>query len=212
LGVIGLPLAIWRSVVAERNARVAEQSHQNERYQTAAKMLGDQVLAVRLGGIYALDRLARENPKGYHVTAMELFCAFIRNPPRDERDEVTSAKEVATEEPDESGDKSQEKLKPLRQDIGEVIKKIRTRSEQGIEIESENYSLDLSKANLSGASLFGADLTAANLTRADLTGANLTGADLTGAYLTEANLTGPTFPGEYEIRESGHASIKTEAD
>ena len=47
-------------------------------------MLGSNVLAVRLGGIYALQRLAKENPLEYHVQIMLLFCSFVRHPTKDE--------------------------------------------------------------------------------------------------------------------------------
>ena len=43
-------------------------------------MLGSGTLAVRLGGIYALQRLATEHPEQYHIQIMQLFCAFVRNP------------------------------------------------------------------------------------------------------------------------------------
>ena len=43
-------------------------------------MLGSEQLSVRLGGIYALARLAREDPGDYHTQIMSLLCAFIRNP------------------------------------------------------------------------------------------------------------------------------------
>ena len=51
-------LAVWRSIVAERQADTAQQSLLNERYQKGAEMLGNEVLSVRMGGIYALGRLA----------------------------------------------------------------------------------------------------------------------------------------------------------
>ena len=40
-------------------------------------------LSVRLGGIYALRRLAEEHPGQYHIQSMELLCAFVRNPKED---------------------------------------------------------------------------------------------------------------------------------
>ena len=43
-------------------------------------MLGSEVLSVRLGGIYALQRLAEEWPDQYHIQIMRLFCAFVRLP------------------------------------------------------------------------------------------------------------------------------------
>ncbi len=195
LGVIGLPLAIWRSLVAERNARVAERSHQNERYQTAAKMLGDSILAVRLGGIYALDRLARESPKEYHITAMELFCAFVRNPPHEEADTAAEAMESTPEGTDKPGKKAQEEPIPLRQDIQEIVERIRTRSKTGIEIEDAKFRLNLLEANLGKAKLFRANLSDAILSRTNLSGALLTIANLYRAYLTKANLSGTFLTG-----------------
>ena len=59
-GVIAILFAVWRSIVAARQATTAQLGLLNERYQKGAEMLGSKVLAVRLGGIYALDRLARE--------------------------------------------------------------------------------------------------------------------------------------------------------
>ena len=61
--IIGLPLVIWRSVVAERQADAAQRQSEtaqrgllNERYQKGSEMLGSEVLTVRFGGIYALAR------------------------------------------------------------------------------------------------------------------------------------------------------------
>ena len=43
-------------------------------------MLGNDVLSVRLGGIYALLRLAEDNPEQYHVQIMDLLCGSVRHP------------------------------------------------------------------------------------------------------------------------------------
>ena len=83
-GVFTLLLAIWRGVVANRQANTAQQGLLNERYQKGAAMLGSEVLSVRLGGIYALQRLAEESPGQYHIQIMRLFCAFVRLPTRDQ--------------------------------------------------------------------------------------------------------------------------------
>ena len=61
-GAIALSLAVWRARVASRQADTAQQGLLDERYQKGAEMLGSQVNAVRLGGIYALERLARDYP------------------------------------------------------------------------------------------------------------------------------------------------------
>lgn len=81
--IVALPIAIWRSRVAERQADIAQQSVLNERYQKSAEMLGSGVLSVRLGGIVALEHLALEHPAQYHVEVMRLLFAFIRQPIED---------------------------------------------------------------------------------------------------------------------------------
>ena len=97
-GLVALPLAVWRGVVADKQSTaahrqaataleqsaIAQRSLLNERYQQGANMLGDAVLSVRLGGIYALERLAAEHPEEYHVRIMKLLCAFVRHPTGDE--------------------------------------------------------------------------------------------------------------------------------
>ena len=47
-------------------------------------MLGNDVLSVRLGGIYALHSLAEEHPHQYYVQSMRLLCAFVRHPHKHE--------------------------------------------------------------------------------------------------------------------------------
>ena len=190
-GVIAIGLAIWRSRVADRQAKtaqrqaeIAEGGLRNDRYQKSAEMLGSEVPSVRLGGIYALQRLAEEDPEQYHVQIMRLLCAFVRHPPKNEY----------------------EKAKTLREDVHAIMEAIAIRSDVGIKLEEEMpnlYGADLryarfrdgclrrlnfSHANLSGADLSGADLSGSWFIKADLSGANLSGADLSNSWFTQADL------------------------
>ena len=79
-GVVAVILALWRIRVSEKQAQTARLGLLNERFQRDAEMLGSSVLSVRIGGIHALDDLAREDPKLYHVRVMGLLCAFVRHP------------------------------------------------------------------------------------------------------------------------------------
>lgn len=71
----GLPIAAWRSYTAHRQAETAQNSLLDERYQSAAKMLGGR-MAVRLAGIYALDRMARCH-LSHHVLIMSAFLLWF---------------------------------------------------------------------------------------------------------------------------------------
>ena len=121
-GIIALPLAIWRGVVADRQASAAQRQAEtaleqadtaqrgllNERYQQGAEMLGSGVLAVRLAGVYALERLAKESPCEYHVQIMKLFCEFVRDP--------TMHNSIVSH-PDESYEEQDERIRKVRADV-----------------------------------------------------------------------------------------------
>ena len=189
-GLIAIGFGIWRGVVADRQAKAsrhqAETSHRsllNERYQKGAEMLGSKVLSVRLGGIYALQRLAGEEPERYHVQITHLFCAFVGHPTEDE-DYMAALKII------------QQKPPKLREDVLAAMTAIGTRSEDDIELEKkEKFSLTLAGANLADATLSGANLSGANLAKADLTIANLINTTLLEANLTDTNLTGADLTG-----------------
>ena len=203
--IAALPLAIWRSKVAERQADTAQRSLLNERYQKGAEMLGSEILSVRLGGIYALQHLASEHSEQYHVQIMRLLCTFVRNPTKDSEE---NAKKIKQSESETRSPPSDTQVKPTmpRSDIQAIMEAIGSRSEAQIEIEEqEDYRLDLrlsnlqylhlhlGEANLSRVLLVGADLTGACLSRVKLShalmfNADLTYADLGGANLSEANL------------------------
>ena len=80
--VVGGGIAIW---VAYRRSVISHRGLQNERYQKAAEMLGNKVMAVRLGGIYALHRLGKDDPEQYHVEIMRLLSSFVRYPTEETR-------------------------------------------------------------------------------------------------------------------------------
>ena len=174
--IIAVLVAIWRSTVAERQAETSEQSLLNERYQRGAEMLGSEVRAVRLGGIYALERLAVEYPGEYHIQVMNLLCAFVRNPTEDFGTEVMADRQFM--------------LSSLRNDVQVAITVVGKRSRPGLDIEqaTKNFRFDLSGADLSGGYLVGANLAGADLRSATLAGTNFMNADLSKAILAGATM------------------------
>lgn len=196
-GIIAIWVAIWRGVVADSQARSsqdqakaalkqAETSQRgllNERYQKGAEMLGSEVLSVRVGGIYALQRLASDEPERYHVQITHLFCTFVSHPTEDE--DYMAALRVIQQKPHQ-----------LREDVQVAITAIGTRTKDEIELEKrEKFSVTLTGANLAAAHVSGTNLTGANLTKADLTIANLINANLLEANLTNTNLSGADLTG-----------------
>ena len=184
-GALALIFAVWRGVLSQRQAKTAERQAEaalrqtetaqlqvetsqrqteiaqqgllNERYQRGAEMLGSGVLAVRLGGIYALHRLVEEHPEEYHIQIMKLFCSFVRKPTSSDSDLAKNGDEATG----------------LREDVQAVMAAIGERGTAGLALENEaNFTLDLRGADLSFARLSGTNLEKANLTRAKLRSAD----------------------------------------
>lgn len=62
LAMLGGTLAAFGALVTYMNLRVTRRGHQTDRFAKAVELLGDDKPATRLGGIYALDAIARESP------------------------------------------------------------------------------------------------------------------------------------------------------
>ncbi|HET7092814.1 MAG TPA: hypothetical protein VFI22_05025, partial [Thermomicrobiales bacterium] len=76
----GLVVAWQQLGQTSQNLRVSEEGQITDRFTRAVDQLGDDDLTVRLGGIYALERIARDSPRDYAAT-MEVLTAFARQPP-----------------------------------------------------------------------------------------------------------------------------------
>ena len=184
-GVVALAFALWRALVAQSQARAAhgqtqtaQQSLLNERYQRGAEMLGSPVPSVRLGGIFALQRLAEERPEQYHVQVMRLLCAFVKDP---DGDAATYAGRQVN--PIAVAQHS------LRQDVQAAIEGISSILARGTFIDREPHTyVDLRGAQLSGIYLEGGDLSGADLSYADLVRADLQNTKIRGARLTRVQL------------------------
>jgi len=174
--------ATQNAFAATKNAELAEQGQITERFTKAIEQLGSDNLSIRLGGIYALERIAKDSVRD-HWTIMEVLSAFVReNAPLKEDLEAKKAE----------GEQQPQKL---RTDIQAALTIIGRRDP---EKDPENQRLDLSKVNIAGAELMKAQLQGANLSEANLQeanlidanlqGANLGGTNLKGAWLHEANL------------------------
>ena len=153
--------------------QIAEQGQITDRYNAAVTNLGSPSVDVRLGGIYALQRIMQDSPRD-QPTVVAVLCAFVR----DHANAATAKSSRPSAPPYTSPVPS---LPPT--DIQAALTVVGTRS---IAYDGSITVVDFTRADLSGADLTGANLTGADLTGADLTGADLTGADLHGAVLTEA--------------------------
>jgi hypothetical protein len=181
---------------------------------------GHKLFEIRVGGIYALERIARESPEDYWPI-MEVLTAYVRRNARWLPEEgqggeaVSDVVRKSAEDPyiSPSYELATTEVPTPDPDILAIMTVLRRRT--GSLFHGEREALDLretqlaganlSEANLLGAWLFGANLSGAyifvaNLSRALLTRANLTAAyifvaNLSDAKLEEANLSGADLRG-----------------
>ena len=189
--IVGLPLAIWRTAVAkqqanasDRQTETAERRLKNELYEKGAEMLGNDVTSVRLGGIYRLKGLAKENPGDYLDQVFELLCAFVRDPP-DEKARELRAGAKNWQNPGASTVKG-----ILRDDVQTAMNIIARRwQEPEVQCNWEGFRpLDLRGARLECLEAEACDFTGAILHGAILDGANLTDASLRDAKMSDGSM------------------------
>jgi uncharacterized protein YjbI with pentapeptide repeats len=186
LVLIGFALTAWRIKVSDKQVKAIEDGQVTERFGRAVEHLGAQRsdgwpnLEVRLGGIFALERIARKSEED-HWTVMEVLCAYVReNAPLKPGAKPEETSGVEEEEQETTGKPS---LQPPRVDVQAALTVIGRREKR-----KEPGQIDLGGARLQQAHLNRAHLPSAEFGRSDLRGAQLQYANLEWASLWEADL------------------------
>jgi hypothetical protein len=205
--IVGGSALLFGLYFTAQTLRINREGQITERFTRAIDQLGATYddgtprIEIRLGGIYALERIAGDSPERDYSTVMEVLTAYVREntrqapgPSKRSSEESSSplhplrrwfrstanANEVAEQaaplEPRRPTADIQAILDVLRRAQNRVPKEYRT-------------SLDLHEAFLRGAALFGANLRGANLYNANLQKAILQEADLQEAILLGAKVT-----------------------
>jgi Pentapeptide repeats (8 copies) len=176
------------------NLTTAREGQITERFTRAIDQLGNRKMEIRLGGIYALERIANESEKDYW-SIMEILTAYVRNNSGiDSYSKDISLKNVPISmdiQANESNKNKVPKIRTISLDIQAILTVIVRRKysyEHGETNELDFKETNLQQANLSKANLSEADLIGANLSEAELFKANLSEAELFKANLSEANL------------------------
>jgi uncharacterized protein YjbI with pentapeptide repeats len=221
LAGLGAILLIYAAI---RQAQTASSRHEaqtkadlqrriTESFSKAIEQLGSDKLEVRLGGIYALERISQESSRDYW-TVMENLTAFVR-----ERTQRTEAERTAKPSDQRIAERAyllwenagrpegrsdefwreavEHEPEPPNggespaTDVAAVLTIIERRDEEHRALEAQDKRvLDLQQAVLRRA-----DLNGAHLERANFIEAHLEGARLNGAYLERARLNGAHLEG-----------------
>jgi hypothetical protein len=197
--LVGFGLLIGLYFTA-RTYRLNREGQVTERFTRAIDQLGSPQLDVRLGGIYALERIARDSRRD-HWTIMEVLTAFVReharltvppdsHPTRPMAGDVQAALTVLARRDAHQEDAGQ-KLNLRNSDL--AFAQLDSAQFQYADLsfcrmyEASLRNAKLSHATLTAAGLLGAQMQGAELQHADLR-ANLFNADLQEAVLQRANL------------------------
>jgi hypothetical protein len=171
-----------------RTIQITRQGQITERFTRAIELLGSNKCDVRVGAIYALERIAKDSSED-HAQIMEVLTAFAREhapwPPKPSDDPQTKEPTRTQAGP--------HRPKEPDTDVQAVIAVLGRR-----DASRTSYRLDLSFTDLEGGKFAEghhgnfekAILRGTRLKRADLKGTLLRGADLEGADLREAHLEG----------------------
>ncbi len=158
----GASIAWWRLRVAQEELKVTREGQVTERFSRAIDHLGNDSLDVRLGAIYALERIARDSRQD-HGPIMEILTAYVREhaPVPEDQQPADSTMRPAT-------------------DIQAVLTVLGRRR---ISFDPPGQMLDLRDTDLRGANLTDAKLQGANFNDADLRWALLIRTKLQKAYI-----------------------------
>jgi hypothetical protein len=186
--VLGGAFALVALYFTYRRVRVTEQGHITDRYTRAIEQLGAMTatnspnVEVRLGAIYALERIAIDSPRD-HGTIMEVLTAYVRE---------NAPISVLTLSEDEN-------RRAIEKGPATEIQAILTvlgRRRRGRWHDHEGH-LDLRSSDLRGANFWGTHMEGALFSGANLEGAQFYRANLEDAHFLRANLKDAYFLGAY---------------
>jgi len=221
---IGLPFLIWQAFQRERTskaqaqqAKVAVDNQLTETFTKAIEQLGDDSLTIRLGGIYALERISKESDRDYWPI-MDILADFVRQETAEV--DVAAFENLITQKEAATQKEEIEKLEKVINDwvvkntneadvlaamkvMGRGKQKLRPEENQddvqgfdlryikivGLDLTNIDYSNAIaSNACFLYVKLNNAKLSKTSLFKADLYGANLLFTDLSEANLERADL------------------------
>ena len=215
-GIVGFILAFWRTNIADEQAKIAQKNAETAAQQAkiadtnsvthifnqAIEQLGpthdtgQPKREIRVGAIYALEKLSQTNEE-YTQVIINILTTYLRENAPNNAEETT---QETTQEPITTDrqtaltviGRSQQTAKTLAIDLSNTNLTEANLTEANLIGANLRWATlreaNLIEADLTKADLFNANLTEANLTKADLAKADLTKAHLDSAVLTEANL------------------------
>ncbi|WP_333738568.1 pentapeptide repeat-containing protein [Streptomyces sp. IBSBF 2806] len=200
LAALGALLFTFMSVEQSRTELgIAEQGQITSRFNAAIEHLGSQSVNVRLGGIYALQRILQDSPRD-RSSIVQVLCAYLRqnaHVPASGFDKIKLDDLIYGRKANAASD--------VQAVISVLSKRPSVHPPEDIDLSATELRFASFSGKFQGAILGDSDLRGASLDETDLRGSyfaganleetTLTGANLKGAYFTDAILEFATFYG-----------------
>ena len=187
--ILGAIVVLGGAYFTWRNIKVAQEGQITDRFTKAIEQLGavdgsgKKKLEVRLGGIYALERIANQSERD-HCPIVEVLRTYVReNAPLKPQASAQENQASAVPPPGETQKSVQEDQASTPHPTADIQAILTVLGRRDRKYEREGQALNLTDTDIRGG-----DLSGANLSGADLSGADLRGADLSPAFLVAANL------------------------
>lgn len=203
--IIGGTAIFWNIVLSRRQLAASQEQNLTERFSVAVEQLGHEQTAVRIGGIYSLERIAQDSPRD-HWSIMEVLAALVRDrrgltdeghtkPPLTYEKDIQAAILVIGRRNNSLDPESHSESHSLYLSYSDLNNLAAFKSDLsnirfvGSNLQNANFYLSqLREASFWKASLINAKFQKANLSQAILQKANLQGADFRDCILKNADL------------------------
>lgn len=206
---LGLYLASNRTESLKVQTETEKEKAVTDAFAKSVELLGNQREAARQGGIYALGRLANDNPD-LHPMIMDIVTSYIR---QESRNRFFKEKNEREEKANKSIDKDklidELRSEPMPMDIEAAISVIRERKIEHDKKPGEGEEL----LDLSNAYIFNADFSNTSLTRSNFSDSVLINCvfdktDLSQSNFIASNLKGSSVTQE-QVDRMGDINEKT---
>ncbi|MFF7473681.1 pentapeptide repeat-containing protein [Streptomyces sp. NPDC008092] len=196
-------LFTWMQVnQASKELAISEQGQITNRFNAAINNLGSASLDVRLGGIYALERIMHDSVRD-HSTVVSVLSAYLRTHAAVQVGVKKSAPESGKSSPPKADVQAVMTVLANRgADLDKGPIDLRRTNLHDVQLDGHQNMIpfreaDLSDADLSDSSLSNLDLQGATLWQVNLSGAEVRGSRLDEAFMDGANLSYADLSGSH---------------
>ena len=200
---LGLYLAYKRTATLEVQTATEKEKNVTDAFAKSVELLGNEQVAARQGGIYALGRIAKDNPE-LHPMIMNIIASYIRQESRGKFKDVYKEKyedQTSAEDSDKKYRTEQViqslRSEPVSMDIEAAVSVIRDRNtEHDRQPKEDGFFLDLSNAYL-----FNVDFSRTKLSKVNFSDSVMLNCIFEHTDLSEASFVGS------DLRESDFRDV-----